>query len=133
MHRLIIIVVGLLSGLVPLAMSVMLEVEEDDEQLWAQEEYKEDGELLCLFILYCTVLIIILCYADGVVLCVILYGTVSVLTFLGLSAAAEDDNSVVGEEAIERAASGMGGRVVGPAGVCDACSIICGQCLSACM
>lgn len=27
----------------------------------------------------------------------------------------DDDNYAVGEEAIERAASGMGGRVVGPA------------------
>lgn len=60
---------GLVEGLVPLAMSLMLDVEEEEDE-WAAGKYMEEPE---------------------------------------------DENYVVGEEAIERAASGMGGRVVGPA------------------
>lgn len=57
---------GLVEGLIPLAFSIMLEVEEDDAE-WASGKYTED---------------------------------------------AEDENYFVGEEAIERAAAGMGSRVL---------------------
>jgi hypothetical protein len=57
---------GLVQGLIPLAMSLMLEVEEDDEE-WARGKYVEE---------------------------------------------VPDENSAVGDEAIERVAAGMGGKAV---------------------
>jgi importin-5 len=59
---------GLVQGMVPLAMNIMLEVE-DSETEWLQGRYDDD---------------------------------------------VEDDNYLVGEEAIERAACGMGGKTVAP-------------------
>lgn len=59
---------GLVDGLVPLAMSLMLDVEEEEGE-WMRGKYMDEPE---------------------------------------------DENFFVGEEAIERAASGMGGRVVAP-------------------
>jgi len=61
---------GLVQGLVPLAMSLMLEVEDEDSE-WAQGIYAPQS-------------------ID------------------------DDDNYLVGEDAIERAASGMGGRILSP-------------------
>jgi hypothetical protein len=60
---------ALITGLVPLAMSLMLELDDTDETSWRRGSYTEE---------------------------------------------VEDENSAVGEEAIERAAAGMGGRVVAP-------------------
>lgn len=59
---------GLVEGLIPLAFTIMQEVEEEDAE-WASGKYTEDGE---------------------------------------------DDNYFLGEEAIERAAAGMGSRVLAP-------------------
>ena len=61
---------GLLKGLVPLAMNLMLDLD-DDEQTWMEGEYNDQHIM-------------------------------------------EDENAAVGEEAIERVASGVGGRSVGP-------------------
>eukprot|EP01041_Mallomonas_annulata_P004670 gene4670-9261_t len=59
---------GLIQGMVPLAMAVMLEVDEEDYE-WAQGPYGEENT---------------------------------------------DDNYIVGEESIERVATGLGGRIIAP-------------------